>query len=362
MLSITALCGLERSDTGIVASSVLLRDTRSVTVWVDPSSAFLGRMSATISDGVGWCESVEIDLDCECIGCGYLDALRTCVQRVWQLQRYDLLVLQLAPSVEPDGVLESLCATLDPEQARLDTVVGILRTGEWLDDLAGGDMLGERGLGINAEDDRPVSTMIASQVGASDLIVLAGGIPTDTELAALAALAPSTPLLQDPDLLSLPMTTLARTRRHQPRCLAAFEGDGLLDWSSTEPPHASGLQIVRWSATRPLHAERLYDALEPISEDVIRSAGRIVIASTVDRWTRWESAGGSMSLGDLGPRAVVAAPHSRLTFLGPGLDAARITGLLDMCLLTDTELAAGPQAWQSYDDPFAVDLPDEEGS
>lgn len=361
MLHITALCGLDRSSSGLVASSLLLRDSRCASVWIDPSTAFLGRMSAFITDGVGWQESLEVDLDHDCIGCGYLAALQACVQRVCELDRHDLLVIRLAASVEPDGVLESLCAVLDPEQARVDTVVGLLRAGQWLDDLAGGDLLGERGLGIEAEDDRPVATMIASQVAASDLLVLCGGIPTDTEYAALAALAPSTPLLLDPDLLTLPMSSLVRTGRHQPRCLWAFEHDGLLDWSTPLPGIASGPQIVRWTADRPLHAERLYDALESISDNVIRSVGRIVIASTDDRWTRWDSAGESMSLGDLGPRTDGPA-ESRITFLGPTLDDARITGLLDMCLLTDDELAAGREVWHTYDDPFAVEVTEEEGN
>ncbi|WP_134324602.1 GTP-binding protein [Cumulibacter soli] len=354
MLEITALCGIDQADTGLLASSMVLRDSRCATIWVDPSTAFLGRMSALISDGVGWQDSLEIDAQ-DCLTCSYLNALRVCIERVVRLGRHDLLALRLAPSVEADAVLESLCATLDPEHARLDTVVGVLKAGAWLDDLSGGDILGERGIGVQAEDDRPVATIIAAQVSSCDLLVLTEGSCSEDELAALSALAPGTPLLLGADLLALPMLTLARTGRHQPRCLGAFERDGLLDWSADVPRAGSSLQVVRWKSERPLHAARLSDALEALADRVIRSAGRIVIASTSDRWTRWDSAGESLSLGDLGPRDGDTA-ISRLTFLGRELDVHSIRGLLDSCVLTDEEYNAGPSAWHDYEDPFAVDI------
>ena len=39
--------------------------------------------------------------------------------------------------------------------------------------------------------------------------------------------------------------------------------------------------------------------------------------------------------------------------IGQDLQIAEVTRALDACLLTDAELAAGPAAWEQFEDPFA---------
>ena len=44
--------------------------------------------------------------------------------------------------------------------------------------------------------------------------------------------------------------------------------------------------------------------------------------------------------------------HQELVFIGQGLDQNRIKGILDRCLLTDSEYEQGAQGWVSFDDPL----------
>ncbi len=46
--------------------------------------------------------------------------------------------------------------------------------------------------------------------------------------------------------------------------------------------------------------------------------------------------------------------RTELVFIGAGLDRARLAGLLDQLLLTDTELAAGPRGWADLPDPLQL--------
>lgn len=46
--------------------------------------------------------------------------------------------------------------------------------------------------------------------------------------------------------------------------------------------------------------------------------------------------------------------RQELVFIGQHIDFVRLARELDACLLTDSEMAAGPQAWQSLVDPFAA--------
>jgi hypothetical protein len=41
-----------------------------------------------------------------------------------------------------------------------------------------------------------------------------------------------------------------------------------------------------------------------------------------------------------------------LVFTSPGLDRDGLTGLLESCLLTDAEYAAGPESWRRLPAPF----------
>jgi hypothetical protein len=44
--------------------------------------------------------------------------------------------------------------------------------------------------------------------------------------------------------------------------------------------------------------------------------------------------------------------RQELVLIGQNLDRAALEAALDACLLSDAEMAAGPQAWANYDDPF----------
>ncbi len=60
--------------------------------------------------------------------------------------------------------------------------------------------------------------------------------------------------------------------------------------------------------------------------------------------------------GDFGDREI------HLAFVGLHCDADELAAVLDSCLLTDGELAAGEDAWRGYADPFAGCFDIEEGN
>uniref|UniRef100_UPI0035A05412 GTP-binding protein n=2 Tax=Comamonadaceae TaxID=80864 RepID=UPI0035A05412 len=48
----------------------------------------------------------------------------------------------------------------------------------------------------------------------------------------------------------------------------------------------------------------------------------------------------------------VGDARQELVLIGMGMDEQALRALLDECLLTDAEMAMGPQAWTQWDNPF----------
>lgn len=128
---------------------------------------------------------------------------------------------------------------------------------------------------------------------------------------------------------------------------------------------------------RPFHPERLYAALEDLTCAAARSRGRFWFADRSDTLLAWDAAEGALCVESAGPwlaslpdaawemvppvrRAAAALDWhpehcdrcQHLVFTSPGLDREGLTELLDSCLLTDAEYAAGPEAWKRLPPAF----------
>ncbi len=132
-----------------------------------------------------------------------------------------------------------------------------------------------------------------------------------------------------------------------------------------------------WRRRRPFHPERLYAALEDLTCAAARSRGRFWLADKPDTLLHWDAAGGALCVEGAGPwlaalpdaawemvppvrRAAAALEWhpehgdrcQHLVFTSPGLDRDGLERLLESCLLTDAEYAAGRDAWQRLPSAF----------
>ncbi|WP_043685269.1 CobW family GTP-binding protein [Streptomyces xylophagus] len=138
-----------------------------------------------------------------------------------------------------------------------------------------------------------------------------------------------------------------------------------------------GVSTFVWHRCRPFHPERLYDALEDLTCAAARSRGRFWLADKPDSLLHWDAAGGALCVESAGPwlaslpdaawelvppvrRAAAALDWhpehgdccQHLVFTSPGLDRDGLEQLLESCLLTDTEYAAGRAAWKRLPPAF----------
>ncbi|KAG2491095.1 hypothetical protein HYH03_010539 [Edaphochlamys debaryana] len=144
-----------------------------------------------------------------------------------------------------------------------------------------------------------------------------------------------------------------------------------------------GIRSFVYFARRPFHPQRLLDsALSRTWEGVLRTKGFFWLATRNDVMGIWQSAGGAWQ-GEPGarwacclhedggaegePSTATAGVADRegwdpvwgdrcqqLVWIGlaPAMDEGALRGMLDACLLTDQEMAGGPEAWADMEDPL----------
>jgi G3E family GTPase len=147
---------------------------------------------------------------------------------------------------------------------------------------------------------------------------------------------------------------------------------------SGQPPLDSRgpISLVEFNARRPFHPQRLHACLELLLEGVIRTRGRLWLASHPDQAMWLESAGAGLRVSSAGKwLAALTGPeladvdaerrafaelswdeqhgdrHTAMTILMCGARAAEIRDGLHAALLTDDEFRS-VHDWIHYDDPF----------
>jgi G3E family GTPase len=308
-----------------------------------------------------------LELGHGCVSCTLREDLLPLVERLSERADVSRIVLHLDPRVEP----EPICWALD--RSRVQAVVTAVDHETWLDDATGDDSMHERGLGGSADDERTVAQVAVGQAEFADVLVLTG--PAGRLDAVFRRLAPSAlrvPLGGTEWLSRLP----ANARRGRPDSAHGplLRGEPPLD-------REDGFELLLFSERRPFHHERFHACIDVLLDGVVRSKGRVWLASRPDIALWLESAGGGLQIGHAGPwlaaiddwdgieddrRAMAALnwdPYygdrgQEIVVLTDGADHAEITATLRAALVTDAELAAGLSVWDGYRDPFL--FPDRE--
>ncbi|WP_066370845.1 CobW family GTP-binding protein [Herbidospora mongoliensis] len=365
---VVLVAGLHPTARTATVHRLLAAHPGAVAVHHDLREVSSGRVERTVRDVSGVLDSAEVLLAHGCVTCTVReDLLPELIRRAGNAS---LLIVDLWDSVEPRTVAEALDTEEASEVLRLTCVATALHTEHLPVDIARGERLSETGQGASG-DRRYLAEVLARQVEYATALVLHGGDEEDHELsrALLAHLAPATPVFaaEPPYVTGPALRTEVLAERVDPATavLPCDARDG-------------EITTVVWHRLRPLHPARLFEAIDDLVTESVRSRGRFWLASRHERLLGWDAVAGGMAVEDAGPwlaslpeaawdlvsparRAAAALDWTdplgdrvqHLVFIGPDLDRDRIHGLLDSCLLTPDETVAGSSAWARYDDPFA---------
>lgn len=345
----------------------------SVALHHDLATAAEGTVRRLVRDASGELSRGEAPLVNDCACCALREDLVPELRRLAADGRTRLAVVELWDSVEPRAMAEVVAAH-GGGALELTNVITAVDPALVLPYLANGDDLTEAGLASAATDQRTVGDTWARQLEYAPVLALADGADADDEdRALLAQLHPTARRVEtgSGELARLAFAgfdTEAAAAAQHPAC-------ALLPQEADE----AGVATLVWHRHRPFHPERLYEALEDLACAAARSRGRFWLADRPDTLLAWESAGGALCVENTGPwlaslpdaawemvppvrRAAAALgwhpEHGdccqHLVFTSPGLDREGLARLLDSCLLTDTEYAAGREAWKRLPTAFGT--------
>ncbi|MFN3374803.1 MAG: GTP-binding protein, partial [Chloroflexus sp.] len=266
--------------------------------------------------------------------------------------------------------------------ARLDTLVTVVDSASFLREYISARQLRNEGLAVSPDDTRTLADLLIEQIECANVIVL-----NKIDVAHPRDLARTEALLRtlNPDALivraehgRVPLELIFNTGRFDMERIRNSPG-WLKELRGEHIPEAEeyGVRSFVYRSRRPFHPERLYSTLCGATlQQVLRAKGTFWLASRLERAGILQKVGRFLSFG-AGPVWLAAIPpderpqtpevmeyldrywdpavgdcRQELVFIGINMDEMTIRAALDQALLTDDELALGPERWYAFRDPF----------
>lgn len=321
-----------------------------------------------------------------CICCTLREDLLIAVAGLAREGRFDYLLIESTGISEPAPVADTFTFAVGDgvalsDLAELDTMVTVVDAANFMQDLRIGKDLQSAGQAATGDDGRTVADLLTEQVEFANVIVL-----NKTDLVDQDTLATIEAFIEqlNPHALKLrsefgkiePQRILG-TGRFDFEIAKQSKGWQLtLRGEGASEVEEYGVNSFVFRSRRPFHPQRFYERLSQDWNGVLRSKGFFWLATRLDKIGVWSQAGRIARL-DFGGFWWAAIPkehwpdidsirngiqekwdptvgdcRQELVFIGIGINEIEIYDSLQACLLTDEELAQGPQGWQDLDDPF----------
>lgn len=331
-------------------------------------------------------EEELVEMSNGCICCTLRDDLLKAVSRLAREGRFDYLLIESTGISEPLPVAQTF--TFEDEEgrslsklSRLDTMVTVVDASNFRTEFYGEDDLTDRQLGLSDEDQRSIADLLTDQVEFADVILINKcDLVDEDELRHVEAMIRS--LNADAKLVrtinaQIDLSEIIGSGRFD-MDKAMRSPQWLKELNSEHTPETEeyGISSFVYRTRRPFHPQRLFDMVTGGFLKTTRSKGFCWLATKHDFAAMWSQAGGSFRIEPAG-RWWAVAPRERwpqeadsrawieskwaepygdrrqeVVMIGVKLDQVQTKALLDSCLLTDEELAMGPQVWAQWPDPF----------
>ncbi len=332
-------------------------------------------------------EEKLVEMSNGCICCTLREDLLIEIQRLAKENRFDYLVIESTGISEPLPVAETF--TFEDENgaslsnfAKLDTMVTVVDSVHFFDNLSSVESLKDRGESLGEEDERSIVDLLVDQIEFANIILLNKSNevnPDDLQKVkgVIKALNSEAKCIEtnysDVPLKEVLYTGLFDFEKASQAAgwLKVMRGEHLPE---TEEYNISSLSF---KANRPFHPQRFLDFMQSNLDGVYRIkgyfwlstrmdfvgqlsvAGKLAEISPAGKWwsavpkIEWDLEDEEM-LNDI--KSNWQEPYGdrrqELVFIGTDINKEDLNTKLNACLLTDEEFDLGPDAWQSHHDPI----------
>ena len=320
---------------------------------IDPHSQVLTR---TVSDATGVVEQEQIQLEHACVSCALREDILPTLERLARDDRWSTIVSGLPTSTEADQLAHILAT--DSRLARhlkLSAVLAAVGTGDVVRDLLSDDLLRERDVHTNPDDDRGVGEVACAQIEYADLVVLDADPGAEATDLVRALVRPMVPLVIGAAQLDAAALTSQRHQSSLSNAWCSPEFD--VDLPALGGSHAWRLDL---SSPRPFHPDRLLDQIERLGTGMHRSRGSFWVPTRPGDLLEWSGAGGQLSIGSYSPWGR-RTPQTRLIITGLGTAPPDLAAAFEDLLLTPTEALLDQHSWDVLEDglePWLGDIRD----
>ena len=332
-------------------------------------------------------EEKLVEMSNGCICCTLREDLLKEVAAMACEGRFDQLVIESTGISEPMPVAETF--TFEDENgrslndlSRLDTMVTVVDAFNFIRDFGSQDSLVDRRQARDQQDDRCVVDLLVDQIEFADVVILNKTDLVDANqlrqvTSIITALNPQAEIVES-RFGNVPLAKVLETGRFSmeaaseaPKWLQELRGE------HTPETEEYGISSFVYRARRPFHPERFMEALRSEWPGVLRGKGFFWLATRMEWAGNYSQAGAACRTEAAGfwwaavdkrdwpddqeyceeVAKLWEEPwgdrRQEVVIIGQEMDRAAITAKLDVCLLTDEEMALGPEGWLAhFSDPF----------
>ncbi len=309
-------------------------------------------------------EEKLVEMSNGCICCTLREDLLIEITKLANMNAFDAIIIESTGISEPLPVAETFTFEDDEGNslsniARLDACITVIDGVNFLNEFCASELLNTKEAGLNSDDERNISDLLASQVEFADIILINKiDLITKEEKEELIASikkmnckAKILPTLKG----NVPLSEIMNTNLFNME-EAGQNPEWLQEERGSHKPESEeyGISSFVYKASKPFHPKRFWEFISNDTDGIIRSKGFIWMADSPNNIDFWSQAGSSCSIEQYGD-ADEESKYQEIVFIGQGIDQGLVNKKLDTCLLDRDEMAIPVEEWPIKFKSFILD-------